>query len=74
MNIRSKFHAIHIDTPERFVGVTHGWDRVSIGVGDMGMWECDVYDMHGRCLADEYLSAKDIDHAIAQCFALIPTP
>jgi len=65
---RPFFHPIHIDTAERFVGVRQGV-RVSIALGDMGLWEVDAW-RGPECLVDEYVAAKDMDHAIAQTLVL----
>ena len=65
---RPVFSPVHIDTAERFVGVRHGV-RVSIALGDMGLWEVDAR-RGSECLCDEYVAAKDMDHAIAQTLVL----
>ena len=65
---RPFFSPVHIDTAERFVGVRHGV-RVSIALGDMGLWEVDAW-RGSECLCDEYVAAKDMDHAIAQTLVL----
>lgn len=65
---RPVFSPVHIDTAERFVGVRHGV-RVSIALGDMGLWEVDAW-RGSECLCDEYVVAKDMDHAIAQTLVL----
>jgi hypothetical protein len=69
--ILPKFDAVHISTAERFVA-TIGNARISISLGDMGLWEVDVM-IDGNYVFDEYLAANNMDHAIAQALALVST-
>lgn len=63
-----KFDAVHIDTPERFVG-TMGNHRVSIALVDMGIWEVDVL-AYGRYVVDELVTARNMDQAIEKALSL----
>ncbi len=66
--MRPLFHSVHIDTPTRFVGTRKGV-RLSIALGDMGLWEVDAHRA-GVCIVDDFITAKDMDDAIGKTLAM----
>lgn len=66
--MRPVFQSVHIDTPTRFVGTRKGV-RLSIALGDMGLWEVDAYRA-GECLVDDFIVAKGMDDAIDKTLAM----